>query len=480
MFELRQQSCRGWERPQRCSALAGRDLETGAIWRNRRASRADAFRALLTPAGFVERWARPHRRTRFREGGAGRDAGSADRAAAAAALAARAVGVLVGRVDDGDAAPARAERQLAMLDPQRIGAEDLVAPALQRRDLRVVLFEGALAALAADGIATRKLDVTDDAALAAAVADCDVVVGAVPGELGYRMLERVIDAGKPIADISFSPEDPMALDARAKERGVSAVVDCGVAPGISNWLVGHAASQLDEVERVDILVGGLPAARTWPYEYRAVFSPTDVIEEYVRPCRMVRDGKLVTVPALTEVEPIDVEGIGTLEAFNTDGLRTLLHTVNAHTLSEKTLRFPGHADKMRMLRDTGFFADEPIEVDGAPVRPRAVAEKLLFDAWALQPGEREFTVLRVTVAGMKGGQPTTHAWQLLDWTDLDAGATSMARTTGFPCAIVARMLADGTWSSPGVHPPEHLGRDAAATQRLLSELNERGVDVQAR
>jgi saccharopine dehydrogenase-like NADP-dependent oxidoreductase len=322
-----------------------------------------------------------------------------------------------------------------------------------------------------------RTDLSDPAALQKAVRDADVVVGAVPGFIGFRMLSTVIEAGKPIADISFAPEDAMELDQTAKKRGVTAVVDCGVSPGLSNLAIGRAAAELDEIESVVIFVGGLPRARYWPFEYRGVFSPTDVIEEYTRPARIVEDGRVVIKEALSEVEPLDFPGIGTLEAFNTDGLRTLITTVRARNMREKTLRYPGHVDRMRMLRETGFFGNTAIDVDGVRVVPRRLTEKLLFEQWRRPASEEEVTVLRVVVEGRRATQRRRFTFDLFDRTDFVTGNTSMARTTGFPCAIVARMLARKDLVKPGIQPPELLGQSPAVYDQIVSELTKRNVTL---
>ena len=183
---------------------------------------------------------------------------------------------------------------------------------------------------------------------------------------------------------------------------ISQLFDCGVSPGLSNVAAGRAIFLFDRTDAVRILVGGLPFQRTWPYEYRIVFSATDVIEEYTRPARVLRGGSVHVLPALSEPEPIEVEGVGTLEGFLTDGLRTVLTTIPARDLEEKTLRYPGHAEKMRMLRETGFFQEEPIDVHGVPVSPRALTERLLFKAWLRKPEEEEFVFLRVVCEGTSG------------------------------------------------------------------------------
>lgn len=340
--------------------------------------------------------------------------------------------------------------------------------------------EEALARLADDGIETAVADLTGPRAVLDVVEDADVAVSVVPGRMGLHVLEVLIGAGIPTVDVSFTPESPLVLDPVARDRGVPAVVDCGFAPGLSNLLVGRATAELDEVDEVRILAGGLPARPVGPWGYRVVFSPADLIEVYVRPCRMRVDGEAVVVPALGEVEEVEVEGIGTLEAFCTDGLRTLLETIPARTMVEKTLRWPGHADKVRALAESGFFDEDPIEAGGVPVSPRAVSEALLSRAWARPDGEEEVSILLVEVEGTRGGRRERIAWDLVDRTDPETGTTSMARTTGYPAAAVARLLASGAWDRPGVHPPEVLGRDAAVAGTILDELGRRGVRVSRR
>lgn len=183
----------------------------------------------------------------------------------------------------------------------------------------------------------------------------DIVVNAVPGDFGYGTCKSLIEAGRKIVDIAFFPEDPRPLSELAVSNKSSVVLDCGVAPGLSNMMIGHSQTQLEKLDTVRILVGGLPKRRAYPFEYRAVFSPRDVIEEYLRPARMVENGEWVTKEALTECERIDLGPVGSLEAFNTDGLRSLLWTMKARSMVEKTVRYPGHCKKIQLLKDIGFF-----------------------------------------------------------------------------------------------------------------------------
>jgi saccharopine dehydrogenase-like NADP-dependent oxidoreductase len=309
------------------------------------------------------------------------------------------------------------------------------------------------------------------------VEDADLVICAVPGFMGFRTLERIIAAGKDVVDISFFSEDAFALDGLAKSQSVTAVVDCGVAPGLCNLLAGHVDSILDRVERYVCYVGGLPQERRWPYEYKVVFSAVDVLEEYTRPARFVEYGQKVVRPALSDVELIDLPGAGTLEAFNTDGLRSLMTTLDAPFMIEKTLRYPGHANLMRVFRESGFFGAEPVTVTGQQVRPIDLTAKLLFEQWLMEPGEKDITVLRVIVEGDRGQVRQTFTYDLLDRYDTATETTSMARTTGYTCAIVARQVASGMFSRKGICPPEYVGRDAECYRNLLLEYEKRNIHV---
>jgi len=324
-------------------------------------------------------------------------------------------------------------------------------------------------------ITTLVKDLSDAELVKNLVRDYDMVLSAVPGFMGFLTLKAVIEAGKNVVDIAFFPEDAFLLDDLAKERGVAAVVDCGVAPGMSNILTGHIDHLLDETRRVLIYVGGLPEIREWPYEYKAVFSPIDVIEEYVRPARYVEYGKVVIRPALSDPELLDFPGVGTLEAFNTDGLRTLAQTIKAPHMKEKTLRYPGHIEKMAMLRETGFFSQDEITVKGVKVRPLDVTAKLLFPKWKLKDGESDITVLRLVVEGIKGGGSWRYSYDLLDRYDPATRTHSMARTTGYTATVVVRMLARGMWSRKGLIVPEYIGQHPECVDFVLKGLKERGI-----
>jgi len=328
------------------------------------------------------------------------------------------------------------------------------------------------------GISGIKTDLSNSSDIKKIVSEQDIVIGAVPGFLGFNMLRSVIEAGKNIVDISFMAEDTLTLNELARSKGVTVVVDMGVAPGMSHMIVGYVDSLMNRTESATILVGGLPVVREWPYEYKIAWSPKDVIEEYIRPARLIECGKIVEKPALSDLELVDLPKIGTLEAFNTDGLRSLLYTIKIPSMKEKTLRYPGYAEKMRMFRETGFFSDTEIEVGGVKVKPIDLTSKLLFPKWELEEGEEELTVMRIVVQGEKEGKKLCYTYDLLDYYDKDEKATSMSRATGFPCAIMARLIAQGEFQYPGVCPPEYIGREHEIYQKVIKELEKRNVFYQ--
>ncbi len=325
------------------------------------------------------------------------------------------------------------------------------------------------------GVATHQADVSNASTLRELVRDADIVLSAVPGFMGYKTLETLLDLGKTVVDIAFFSENPLDLDALAKRRGATAIVDMGVGPGMSSVLAAHALSQLDETTSILTYVGGLPRVRKWPYEYRAVFSPVDVIEEYIRPARYIENGALVVRPALSDAELLHFPEVGTLEAFNTDGLRTMAHTLKVPNMKEKTLRYPGHIEKMAVLRETGFFSTDPVDVGGIPVRPLDVTAKLLFPMWKMEPGESDVTVMQVIIEGKKDGVRTRYTYDLFDTYDPTTGVHSMARTTGYTATGAVRMLAKGLFKGPGVFAPELVGFHKPCVEFLLEELKSRGV-----
>lgn len=352
---------------------------------------------------------------------------------------------------------------------------------------------------AGGGVRTVVADLSDPAVVKRIVKEADVVCGAVASGVAYAVLRAVMESGKLYSDISFMGEDADTLDAVARQHGGTAVVDIGVAPGMSHVLAADCHRRLAakgiKSESLRIYVGGLPRVRTWPYQYKAAFAPADVLEEYTRPSRIVEHGKVVVREALSEPELMDFGGVGTLEAFNTDGLRSLSRTYLGKVphMVEKTLRYPGHIEQMRVLRATGLMSEEPTEVGGVRVKPRELLAKLMFPHWQYAPGEEDLTVMRVTGEGFAGNSRVPPLSTRVCWDVLDIGTqgdgsdgrqTSMGRTTGFPCAIVARMLLDGTIRKAGfgagVINPERLGEHAEVVDALVAAQMESGRSVRYR
>ena len=308
-----------------------------------------------------------------------------------------------------------------------------------------------------------QLDVTDSESLSEWIAPADIVLLAVPGFLGYKALETIINSGKNVVDISFSPENVLDLNTLAIEKGVTVIVDAGVAPGIPNYLLGYWDAQLN-IESFEYYVGGLPKHPQPPFNYKAPFSPIDVIEEYTRPARMLVDHEIITQPALSDIERMKFEDAGTLEAFNTDGLRSLLSTMNhIPNLKEKTLRYPGHAELMLEYRNKGLFNDKNIDE----------TSKKLFEAWKLDENEIEFTVLDIIIKGdMK-----IITYHLYDEFNLESRTSSMARTTGYTATASINLILESLWNDYGVFPPEMVGVKPECIQFILQYLSQRDVVI---
>jgi lysine 6-dehydrogenase len=306
------------------------------------------------------------------------------------------------------------------------------------------------------------------------ITDADMVISAVPGFLGYKTLKTIIECGKDVVDIAFFSEDPFDLDDLAKKHHVTAVVDCGVAPGMGNIILGRYNKQMT-VEKYECLVGGLPVERHWPYEYKAVFSPIDVIEEYIRPARYVQNGQIIVREALSDAELVNFPGIGTLESWNSDGLRSLIKTMKIPDMIEKTLRYPGTIQYLKVLRETGFFSYEPVDVNGKQIRPIDLTAKLLFPLWKLKEGEEDFTVMRIIIEGIEDGKKKKYQYNLLDRYNKESQTISMARTTGYTCTAVANLLMEKKYTKKGIIPPEFLGEDAENYRYILDYLKTRNV-----
>ena len=314
-----------------------------------------------------------------------------------------------------------------------------------------------------NSISIHELDVKDKIALQEWIKPADIVLLAVPGFLGYDALKIIIESGKNVVDISFSPENVLELNNLAKQKDVIAVVDAGVAPGIPNYLLGYWNTKMD-IHAFHYCVGGLQKNPTPPFYYKAPFSPIDVIEEYTRPARMVVDGELVTKPALSEIETITFEECGELEAFNTDGLRSILSTMShIPNMKEKTLRYPKHASLMKDYKEKGLFNAENIH---------DTSEKL-FKEWQLKENEEEFTIMDILIEDKEN----KIEYHLYDEFDIDSNTTSMARTTGYTATATINLILEKLWNSTGVFPPETIGEKEQCLDYILSYLSNRNISI---
>jgi saccharopine dehydrogenase-like NADP-dependent oxidoreductase len=307
------------------------------------------------------------------------------------------------------------------------------------------------------------------------LAPFDIVVSAVPGFMGFQTLKAVINCRKNVADISFFPENALELDAIAKEKKVIVITDVGIAPGMSNLILGRYNEEFT-VTNFECYVGGLPKTRKKPFEYKAPFSPIDVIEEYIRPARFKENGQIITQPPLTEREYMNFDEVGTLESFNTDGLRSLLFTMShIPNMKEKTLRYPGHVELIIALKQAGFFEKNEIDMGSAKFSPLQFTSKILFNDWRLEPEEEELTVMKVIVEGVNEAKKQRVEYDLLDHYDSKTKTSSMSRTTGYTCTAAVNLIAKGLFKEKGVFPPELVGKNQSCFDFVLEYLKEREV-----
>ncbi len=328
--------------------------------------------------------------------------------------------------------------------------------------------------ISASGVIALESDLSDPRQFEKAISGADLAVIALPGFMGYKTLEKVIETGTDAVDISFFAEDPFSLEEKAKQKKVTAIVDCGVAPGLCNIILGFHL-QKGKISSYKCLVGGLVRARFAPFEYKSVFSPSDVIAEYVREARLVKNGDVVFEEALSEPENIDFEGIGTLTAFNTDGLRTLVKTADIPFMSEKTLRYPKTYEYLKVLKDSGFFSEIPVEVEGAEIKPCNLSDKLLSEKWKINDKDRDVTCMKIFIESDSENGKELMEYTLTDYYDEKEKVLSMARTTGYTCCAVSRLVLEGKISRKGILPPEEIGREENNFSFVMDYLRKKGV-----
>ncbi len=330
-----------------------------------------------------------------------------------------------------------------------------------------------------DRLTLSPLDATDEAAARAIMSGAAATMSALPYYLNPRLAEIAIDSGSHFCDLGGNTEIVLSqkeMHAAAEEVGVSIVPDCGLAPGMVNILAGLGIRSLDHPREVHLKVGGLPRNPEPPLRYQVVYSLEGVIDYYTTQSWILRDGRPMRVQALSEVEEVFIPEVGVLEAFHTAGGLSLMakaHAGRIERMEYKTLRYPGHADAMRTVRDLGLLDAEPLDVRGVTVSPRDVFMAAAGPRLRRDPQRSpDLVALRVEVMGTNEGADTTLRWELIDRYDPETGITAMMRTTGFSLSITALMQVDGQ-IPPGVWTPDEVipGRE------YIDALAVRGIRV---
>jgi saccharopine dehydrogenase-like NADP-dependent oxidoreductase len=321
-------------------------------------------------------------------------------------------------------------------------------------------------------LSTEVLDIKDRRRVVDFLEGFDVAASALPHGAVHLSDLAAVEAGAKMVNIAFENEQ-MELDAQARKTGAVLIPGCGLAPGLGGILLVHALEELGGGDEGHILVGGLPQHPRPPFEYRLVFSIVGLLREYIDDARVFRDGKLAKVRPFSTVETIEFPPpIGRLEAFCTDGLASLVYTMKGmRLLDEKTLRWPGHAAKMNLLMESGFFSSEKVKAGGAEVSPLEMSWAVL--GRKLSEGDpKDVTVMRVIAKGERG----SITYDMVDRYDERDGVTSMGKTTAYTASIVTQMLGAGTLVGKGVVPPE-VAVKGRRVETLLSELGRRGVKI---
>lgn len=326
-------------------------------------------------------------------------------------------------------------------------------------------------------VTTVALDLRDEAAAIELMRGYDAIVGALPGLVTALGIRPAIKAGTPLVDLTRpSPEETAELKALAEETGSLIVLSCGLEPGLTEIMTHHLADRLDRVDEVHIKCGGIPAEPAPPLGYKIVFGGRRLpLREF--DARIVEDGQLKPIPRYSGVEQLDFPGVGAVEAWHEGFMPWLLELPALKNLrlgTQKTIRWPGYAAKVTLLKEMGLLSLEPVEVDGVQVRPKHVLDAVMYPKVKLEEGEREVTLFKVEVSGQKDGQARRYTTQMVDWYDEKTGMTSMARTTAYTGAIMARMIARGDVSAAGIYPPEQLVA-GAAFERMVTELAAVGI-----
>jgi saccharopine dehydrogenase-like NADP-dependent oxidoreductase len=328
-----------------------------------------------------------------------------------------------------------------------------------------------------DNVSWIQIDASNHRELVNNMKKFDLALGSLPGVMGYKACEASIAAKVDMVDVSYMPEDVMTLNKTALKANVCIVPDCGMSPGLGSILAGHAVSKLDKVESVHMINGGLPEKPVPPLGYVITWSVGDLIDMYSRKVSIVKGGEVTQVEAMSGLEMTDFPGVGKLEAFYTDGLRTLLYTVKgAEDMWEKSLRYPGHVEKIKLLKALGFFDESPVKVGSLNVSPREVTGKLL-ESKLKRSDVPDIVAMRVVVSGTRKGERVRYTYHVLDRYDKNRRVTAMARSTAYSASIAAQLLAKKAIKEKGVFPPEKIGMNEKLYKKFMDEVKKRKIVV---
>lgn len=354
-------------------------------------------------------------------------------------------------------------------------SESLPSAEIVLADIDETRAKQAASRIGRSNVSWTKADASNHNELVKTLKKFDLAVGALPGEIGYRVAKGAVGAGVDLVDVSYMPEDVMTLHKTALKAEISILPDCGMSPGLGNVLVGHAASKLDHVESVHMLNGGLPEKPIPPLGYVITWSVSDLIDMYSRKVHIVKNGKVIDVDPMTGLEEIDFPGVGKLEAFYTDGLRTLLYTMkDAKDMWEKSLRYPSHTEKIKLLKDLGFFDEKQLQIAKLTVSPREVTAKLL-ESKLKRKDVPDIVAMLVEVGGTKNGKQVMYTYHVLDRYDEKLHVTAMGRTTAYTTSVVAQLLAKKAIAENGVVPPEKLGMNEELYNKFMGMMKKRKV-----
>jgi saccharopine dehydrogenase-like NADP-dependent oxidoreductase len=356
-------------------------------------------------------------------------------------------------------------------------AENLPSAEIVMSDVNKARAEEAASKIGRENVSWIQTNASNHSELASTLEKFDLVVGALPGWMGYEACKAAISAKVNMVDVSYMPEDVMTLNKAALKAKVCIIPDCGMSPGIGSILAGRAVSKLDNVESLHMLNGGLPEKPVPPLGYVITWSVSDLIDMYSRKVNIVKDGKVVQVEAMTGLEEVKLPKVGKLEAFYTDGLRTMLYSIKGvKDMWEKSLRYPGHVEKIKLLKSLGFFDEKTVEVGSMQIAPRDLAAKLL-EKKLKRPEIPDIVVMLIEVVGLKNNKRVQYTYQMLDRCDKKHQVTSMARTTAYTTSMVAQLVAKDAIKEKGVIPPEKLGMNDGVYRRFMNMMTKRKLVV---